>query len=45
MATIFYKEGGNKSTSGKYFVKSFVYAIAIGLLSSVILTFIVPIEM
>ena len=43
--TIFYNEVGNKSTSGKYFVKCCVCVIAIGLLFSVILTFIVPLEM
>ena len=43
--TIFYNEFGNNSTSETYFVKSCVCVIAIGLLFSVILTFIVPLEM
>ena len=40
--TIFYNQFGNKSTSEKYFLRSYVCVIAIGLLFSVILTFIVP---
>ena len=44
-STIFYNELGNKSTSGKYFVKSCVCVIATGLLFSVIITFFVLLEM
>ena len=43
--TIFYNEVGNKSASGKYFVKFCVCVITIGLLFSVISTFIVPLGM